>query len=123
MQKYSKDGDIRACTIFLKVIRVAYKNITLLDSQGHHVFNPLTGELQEKDKKFASDIMKFFNNTNYFQYKQELDRLSKESVTANGRSQKHGTGAEFSVTVDFKTLDSQILKTISQNLYDSAEAI
>ncbi len=123
MQKYSKDGDIMACTIFLKVIRAAYKNITLLDSQEHHVFNPLTGELQEKDKKFASDIMKFFNNSEYFQYTQELDKLSKESVIAHGRSQKHGTDAEFSVTVDFKILDSQLLKTISQNLYDAAEAI
>ena len=122
MSKYKNEVDIRASTIFLKVVRASFKNITTKDSRGNLMFNPLTWELQEKDKAFAKEVMNFFNS-DAFLYVKDNGKFSKDSVIANGRSQKHGTDAEFTAMMDFKTLDSQILKTISQNDYDAAEAI
>ncbi len=122
MMHYSREVDIRASTVLLKIVRAFFKNITLSDSTWNLLFNPLTGDLQTKDRGFAKEIIGFFNGTD-FTYSKEDQRFSKESVTSHWRSSAHGTSAEFNATVDFKTLDSQVLKTISQNAYDASEAI
>lgn len=122
MSKYTNEVDIRSSTMFLKVVRTFFKVITTKDSQWNLMFNPLTGEIQEKDKTFAKELMKFFNSDS-FTYEKWASQLWPRSTIAQGRTKSHGTDAAFTATVDFKTLDSQVLKTISQNEYDAAEAL
>lgn len=123
LNKLTKDGDIESWVILLKFIRAYYKNITQKNSRGNKIFDSLTWDIQEKDKKFIGEIMKFFNNTDLFQYNGWSIQFSRESSIAKGCSTHYGTHAEFIATFDAKTLESQVQKTVSQNAYDEAESI
>ena len=123
MNKYKKEGDIRASTIFLKVIRAQFKVLTSKDATWRSILNAATGQLEGKDKQLKIDIMKFFNEPDGFFYEKWAARFWQESTIAHGRSTKEGTSVAFNAVVDFKTLESQVLKTISQNSYDANEAM
>lgn len=123
MRLYTKEYDIEACIILMKFVRSFYKNLMLTDSTGQVMFNPLTGVMREKDTKFIVSVMDFFNDTTNFTYPQGSIQFSKESSIAKGRAREFGTDMEFIATFDAKTLESQVLKTVSQNIYDDAASM
>ncbi len=122
--KLTKSQDIRSYVILLKVIRAFYKNILILDVQWDMMFDTLTGEMRNKDKKFIDSIIEFFSNSDFFDYDTDRStRFSKKSGIAKWRTKKNGTDVDFIANFDTKTLDSQVQKTISQNSYDAAESM
>jgi hypothetical protein len=120
--KQRKESDIRSSTIFLKAIRALFKVLTSKDAEWKSVYNIATGELEGKDKQLKVDIMKFFNNKEWFFYEKWSTQFWVDSTIAHGRARREGVDIWFNAVIDFKTLESQVLKTISQNAYDAAEA-
>lgn len=112
-------------SIFLKVVRAFYNNLTATDSKWETFLDPLSGEFK-KDKQLIKGILEFFNNDQSFTYKgSNTQRFSRESRLANGSiNTNYGVAIpRFQAEFDTKRLRAMVRKTISDNKYWDAEAI
>lgn len=111
-------------SIFLKVVRAFYNNLTATDSTWETFLEPLSGEVR-KDKQLIKGILEFFNNEQSFTYRgSAAQRFSRESRFANGQVNGYGvTIPQFQAEFDIKRLHAMIRKTISDNKYWDAEAM